>query len=188
MMAILKCSCDALFLLLSSAAPLCSLLRVETYRLSLICNHPHSLIPSLYCCWAIYQWARTYVTCLTACFDLVSCAFGQTDSCQLSVTFIACTLFWACFALLQPNVSDSVPPSPSTLLSSVRLVVWPLPAASCCCFAFLVSAWLQLKPSAVFNCHCHVGLFGLGNATFGHLQAKCLTKHNLQITQCGNAA
>lgn len=134
MMAILKCSCDALFLLLSSAAPLCSLLRVETYRLSLICNHPHSLIPSLYCCWAIYQWARTYVTCLTACFDLVSCAFGQTDSCQLSVTFIACTLFWACFALLQPNVSDSVPPSPSTLLSSVRLVVWPLPAASCCCY------------------------------------------------------
>lgn len=54
--------------------------------------------------------------------------------------------------------------------------------------AFLVSGWLQLKPSAVFNCHCHFGLLGLGNATFGHLQAKCLTKHNLHITRCGSAA
>lgn len=120
---------------------------------------------------------------------LASCAFGQTDSCQLSVTFIACTLFWVYFALLQPNVSDSVSPLPSSVclcLSGSLSDLWRLQAVVV--IAFLVSGWLQLKPSAVFNCHCHFGLLGLGNATFGYFKAKCLTKHNLRITQCGSAA
>lgn len=124
-----------------------------------------------------------------ACFGLASCAFGQTDSCQLSVTFIACTLFWVYFALLQPNVSDSVSPLPSSVclcLSGSLSDLWRLQAVVV--IAFLVSGWLQLKPSAVFNCHCHFGLLGLGNATFGYFKAKCLTKHNLRITQCGSAA
>lgn len=191
LMPIFKCSCDALFLLLSSAAPLCSLLRGFAQNLSPQSNlqspaqsHPKFalLLGNLL--------MGTYVTCLTACFGLVSCAFGQTDSCQLSVTFIACTLFWVYFALLQPNVSDSVLPSHPALgclcLSGSLSDLCRLQAVVV--IAFLVSSWLQLKPSAVFNCHCHFGLFGLGNATFGHLQAKCLTKHNLQITQCGSEA
>lgn len=145
-MAILRCSCDALFLLVSPDASLLSPFAfAQTYRPSLICNHLHSLIPSLCCCWAIYQWARTYVTCFMACFGLASCAFGQTDSCQLSVTFIACTLFWVYFALLQPNVSDSVSPLPSSVclcLSGSLSDLWRLQAVVI--IAFLVSGWLQL--------------------------------------------
>lgn len=138
LMPIFNCSCDALFLLLSSAAPLCSLLRgfaqnlsPQSHLQSPAQSHPKfalllgNLLMGANICYVSYS---VFWPGLMRFWPDRQLPTERNIYCLHFVLGLLCSSAAKCLWLCTP-----LPPC-SRLCLFVRLVVWPLPVASCCCY------------------------------------------------------